>query len=215
MEKIKIKDSFIILLSVLFFLDAKGVLFLFLLAAAAHEAGHYLALRICGGKLIRFDLSAAGGLMRYRAAYHVWQRFFIAACGPVVNFICAAVAARGQAYAFAGANVLLGTFNLLPVLPLDGWTMLNCALSPLGDLGERLSRVISALTAIALTVAGCLLFANGWGAAVFGMGSVLLIQQKNLQKIQKRDKIKNIMIKLHSRNDRQCEQRGDTDVLSR
>ncbi|MGE4548691.1 MAG: M50 family metallopeptidase [Intestinibacillus sp.] len=215
MKKIKIKDSFLILLSVLFFLDEKGVLFLFLLAAAAHELGHFLALCLCGGRFLHLELNAAGALMRYRAADHPVQRLCIAAAGPAASFLCAALAARGQAYTFAGANVLLGAFNLLPVQPLDGWTALGCILAPLGATGERLQRAVSVLAAALLTAVGGLLFVRGWGAAVLGMGAALLLQQKDLQITPKRDKINNIVIKLHSGSSGQCEQRGDADVLSR
>lgn len=215
MSRIKIRDSFLILLSVLFFLDENGVLFLFLLAAAAHEAGHFVALYLCGGRFLYLELSAAGALLRYRAKGRTVQRLCIAAAGPAASFLCAALAAQGQAYAFAGANVLLGAFNLLPILPLDGWTVLGCILAPLGTLGERLQRAISVVAAVLLTAAGSWLIVHGRGAAVLGMGVVLLLQQKDLQITLKRDRIKNIGIKLHSGSGGQCEQRGDADVLSR
>ena len=185
-----VQDSFWLLLAALLLLDANGVLLLFLCAAAAHEAGHYLVLRLCGGRFLCLQLSAAGAVMRYRAADRPAKRLCIAAAGPAASFAAAALAAGAQAYAFAGANVLLGLFNLLPVAPLDGGTMLACALSPLGAAGGRLCRAVSVAAAVALAAAGAALAAAGYGVGVLGMGCLLLLQQKNLQKRAKGDTMK-------------------------
>ena len=215
MKKIKIKDSFIVLLSILFLLDEEGVLFLFLLAAVAHELGHYFALRLCGGTLLCLELGATGAVMRYRAAMHSVQRLCIAAAGPMASFVCAAVAGWKGHYLFAGANVLLGAFNLLPIFLLDGWTVLHCLLAPWADRGEKLRDGISSFCVIAILAVGGIFYCKGWGIGVFGMGVILLFEQKHLQKKQKRDKIENIVAKLHGKIIRQCDQRGDADVLFR
>lgn len=58
------------------------------------------------------------------------QELIVAAAGPAVNLMLAAVSSRVSAgLAFAGVNLALGMFNLLPVGELDGSRILRCALS--------------------------------------------------------------------------------------
>ena len=178
MSRIEVADSFVLALSLLFFADTGGVLFWFLLAAALHEAGHWLALRLAGGALVQLRLTAAGAVMRYRLGDFPLRRTAIALAGPCTSFLAAWGAAKAGAYAFAGANALLGAFNLLPIAPLDGGTAAACLLGRF----RGAARALSALCAAALFAAGLWLLVRGYGAALAAMGAFLLYAQKNLQK---------------------------------
>lgn len=185
MGRIHVCDSFVLLLSLLFLADDQHNLWLFLAAAGLHEGGHYFALRCVGGKLIDLRLSAAGAVMRYRLRDSVPRRVVIAFAGPLANGVTAVMAAHLGAYPFAGANVILGIFNLLPILPLDGGMILYWLLCSFGHAAEQIS--VSAV--ILLGLAGVACAYSGHGVMPLMMAGILLTQQKNLQKYIKRDTI--------------------------
>ena len=84
-----------------------------------------------------------------------------AAAGPAVNLLlAAALGLLGRwwepLYLLAGAQAVLGCFNLLPILPLDGGRMLWLALCWGTDpfLADRVAQAVS-LAAAGLLAAGC------------------------------------------------------------
>lgn len=174
---LQIGDSFILLLSFLFLADDEGILRLFLMAAVLHELGHYAVLRVCGGELLRLELSAGGAVMRFRCASGGGRRFVIAAAGPCMGLAVGYLAAQMGAYSFAGANISLSLFNLMPIVPLDGGTMMACALMPLGRAGERITCFISVAAAVVGCAAGAWCFTKSSGVLLLGVGIMLLTGQ--------------------------------------
>lgn len=175
-SKLEIRDSFILLLSFLFLADDEGMLCPLLLAASLHEFGHYIMMRICGGQLVKVTLSAVGGEMRYRMADGRWKRCAVAASGPALNLLLAYWASSQHIYLFAGANLLLGLFNLLPVRPLDGGTIVQLCFAH--GRGIRFAQGISLLCAAVLMLFGVWFYRNGGGIWLFVIASFLLISQK-------------------------------------
>lgn len=118
----------------LLYFDASGFLRLGLCAAILHECGHIGV--YCGmcREFPAIEVTMTGFCMRTRGkALSRQQTFWLAAAGPAVNLVLAAVWAwklaqsmnlRGSA--FWAANVLTGAFNLLPIPPLDGAQMAEC-----------------------------------------------------------------------------------------
>ena len=89
------------------------------------------------------------------------QEWLATAAGPVSNLLLAVViAAFGRrwepAYLFAGAQAVLGVFNLLPIAPLDGsvllWILLAVASDPYA--ADRWRRRVGAAAALVLWI-GC------------------------------------------------------------
>lgn len=119
----------------LLWFDASGFLRLGLCAAFLHEWGHILAYLVLFHTFPVIEVTLTGFCMRTRGrSMTPWQNFWLAAAGPLVNFLLAVLwAVRLEQYAtikgsaFLAANVLTGAFNLLPIPPLDGAQM-GCAL---------------------------------------------------------------------------------------
>ena len=119
------------LLYLLLYYDGSGFLRVGLLAAALHEWGHILAYLLLFRRWPVIEVTAAGFCMRTGgAALTPGRRFTLAAAGPGINALLAAVwylrtLDRLTVWdaAFLAANVLTGGFNLLPIPPLDGAQM--------------------------------------------------------------------------------------------
>jgi len=100
-------------------------------ALAVHEAAHVLAANYLGGKvshvrpfLLGFS-AKINGLEKLRA----WERYVIYFAGAAANFIVAAWAFTVHHLSYVGVDwlnqlalysLVLGIFNLIPALPLDG-----------------------------------------------------------------------------------------------
>lgn len=132
-------------------------------AAAVHELGHLLALRFFRVPVTRFRLCIFGAeLQADRGRLSYGQDLAVLLAGPGINLLCGwalswAARGRGWMYLAAGAHLLLGLFNLLPVRTLDGGQALRLLIQwhrgP--DAGGRLCAVVNALCAAG--IAACLI----------------------------------------------------------
>ena len=87
-------------------------------------------------------------------------------------------------YFFAGAHVLLGVYNLLPILPLDGgralWLLIAWRWGP--DAGDRACAVLGLTAALAVTVLGAY-WTLAYGGALFLLAALgLLLPQLRVAK---------------------------------
>lgn len=131
-------------------LSSPEVLGAVLLAALCHELGHYAALRRRGGWVRAVRISALGAEMQVAGRMSYGGELLAAAAGPAVNLVlAAALGLLGRwgepLYLLAGAQAVLGCFNLLPILPLDGGRMLWLALCWGTDpfLADRVTQAVS------------------------------------------------------------------------
>lgn len=135
-------------------------LLLVLAAAALHEMGHLLALRLCGAPVRGMRISALGAVMDVgweRLGYG--QELLAVLAGPLANLLWALLLllpARETPWLYAaiGAHLVLGAFNLLPIRPLDGGQALELLASWRLDpeRGERIARLSGVICAGALSV---------------------------------------------------------------
>ena len=82
-------------------------------AAAWHEFGHLLALRLCGGEARRLRVGMLGAVIEVRGAMGYGQELASALAGPLANLLAAAVLGRMGCTTAAGANIIIadGTEN--------------------------------------------------------------------------------------------------------
>jgi stage IV sporulation protein FB len=152
--KVTVGASFAALLAALLLFDAEGVLAAVMLAAALHEGGHFAALRAFGAPVRSFGVDIFGADIRLepweRLTYG--QEIAAAAAGPAANLAIALLSSWAGAYFFAGVNLALGLFNLLPLRPLDGGRIAYLSLSALCDpvMADRAAHVCTAVCGAAL-----------------------------------------------------------------
>lgn len=149
-----------------------------LLAALVHEGGHLVTLRLFGagrGKLLidgaGLNWQRRGKLLSYGA------ELAAILAGPAANIISALILARIAAvsgwhggFFLAGTQLVLGGFNLLPIVPLDGAQALETFLSWLIEpvTAFRITAAVSLLTL------GMLLASAVWLLAMTSSGFLLM-----------------------------------------
>lgn len=170
---IEISGSALLVAAVLFYLDRDGVIFWLLLACMLHELGHWWAIYLLGGKVQGARLSCVGAELRLSPAHPFSPvRFALAAlAGPTVNLLLAAGSSflarcgvGSRLYLFAGINLGLACFNLLPAGRLDGGRVLTGLLGGMGreDLAEKVVWWCSVLvTFLFFFAGGVLLWESG------------------------------------------------------
>ena len=149
--RVTVSPGFLFLTALLFYLDTTGIVFKSLLACVMHELGHYGLLLLLGNGVRVFRLTVFGAGIVPEKPMNYLQELAVAAAGPGVNLVLAGVSAKlTGGDAFAGVNLALAVFNLVPVGDLDGGRMLRCLLSQFGS--EDLSVVISECLDFCFTV---------------------------------------------------------------
>ena len=150
--RIRVSPGAPALLAVFVWLSSPEVLGAVLLAALCHELGHYAALRRRGGWVRAVRISALGAEMQVAGRMSYGGELLAAALGLPGRW-------WEPLYLLAGAQAVLGCFNLLPILPLDGGRMLWLALCWGTDpfLADRVAQAVSLAAAGLLTAAGAAL----------------------------------------------------------
>ncbi|HWS43942.1 MAG TPA: site-2 protease family protein [Pseudoflavonifractor sp.] len=166
-KRVEVTGGFLLMTAALYYLDDQGLLLWAGLAAALHELGHLAAIYGLGGRVARLRLSAAGAEMVLSASRTLGPgaQFLAALSGPVTNLAFASLSAGlgtylgEEAYLFAGLNLGLAAFNLLPMEQLDGGRLVYqlVALFSSPHTAARAVRAVSILTAAALLLGGAAL----------------------------------------------------------
>ncbi len=171
---IRVHISLLIFLAIVLFTGG-GVYGLVLMIAVfasviLHELGHALVARSRGMKIVDISLYPFGGMARMATAPRTTRdEILMAAAGPAVSLLLAA--AFGVPAFFTGnytlgllarINLLLGAFNLLPALPMDGGRIFRAFLAR--KLGFYRATTIAARVArwLALGLAIFGVFYSGW-----------------------------------------------------
>lgn len=128
-KRIKVDYGFIFLLCLLYLFDRQGLFGLTLLSAGVHECGHILVILLAGNRIAQIRLTLLGVCIELEASNRISYKTegLIAAGGPVFGILCAILFAKNFPV-FAGLNLCLSVFNLLPVAPLDGGRIMRSVL---------------------------------------------------------------------------------------
>ena len=160
--RVEVTGGFLLLAAWLNYLDGQGVVPLALLSCALHELGHLLVLRLLGVRVRRLSITAVGAELETDRSLSYSGEILAALAGPLVNLALALVFSRASwGWVFAGLNLVLCCFNLLPVGRLDGGRVLRCVLAWLlgpeaaWRAGWWLDRLLAgALAALGLALVG-------------------------------------------------------------
>lgn len=145
-------------------------------AALLHELAHYAVLRLCGVRAARFTLTGLGASLYvpelHRLSYGA--ELLSAAAGPLMNlllWVLLSLTGREELTLFAGAQMVLGVLNLLPVRPMDGGRILWLATAYLTEpyTADRVAAAVG-LAASSALLALCL-----WLVLTTGSGLFLLL----------------------------------------
>lgn len=135
---IEVTGGFLLLLAWLNYLDQNFFIPMALLACAAHELGHIAVLLMLGRDIKAIRLTAIGAELVVSQAPGYWQEGISALAGPGINLLLALLCCSfTRGLTFAGLNLALALFNLLPIGRLDGGRALHCTLALLA--GPRLA----------------------------------------------------------------------------
>ena len=158
--KIIVSPTVPLLLALFMLLSSPLLLGALLLAALTHELGHCAMLRWLRARVTAVRITALGAEMRIEGRLSYGGEVLAAAAGPAVNLLLAPLLAYGgrlweMLYLFAGTQLVLGLFNLLPILPLDGgsmlWNLLAWVTEPY--TADRVMTAVGFGTAAVLTLA--------------------------------------------------------------
>ncbi len=155
--RIRTRVSLFALPSALIMLWLEGVeaFLVLVISALLHEAGHLIALKSRGYLVRRIDILPMGAVIVCPEGIPDRDETIIAISGPLTSIVCAIISffwyySVGSAVALyaVAINLVLGTFNLLPIKKLDGGKALYCFVSEKNDKKETAERFCSAVSAI-------------------------------------------------------------------
>ena len=124
--QITVKPNTYIFVAVLLLLVPFPWLVAWSLAIVVHELCHWLAVRLCGGRIKRLCVGVAGADMQ-SSGLSERKYLFSVLCGPIGGFLPILFGAWIPRIALC--SWLLSVYNLMPVLPLDGGRALQIFLN--------------------------------------------------------------------------------------
>ena len=173
-------------LQLLLLTDTPILLAALLPAALLHELAHYAVLRLCGVRAARFTLTGLGASLYvpelHRLSYGA--ELLSAAAGPLMNlllWVLLSLTGREELTLFAGAQMVLGVLNLLPVRPMDGGRILWLATAYLTEpyTADRVAAAVG-LAASSALLALCLWLVLTTGSGLFLLLGALWLAYRSL-----------------------------------
>ncbi len=141
--ELDIKPIALLVFALIYFFDESGFVALALPAAAFHELGHFLAMKMGGMRLRSLRLGLFGVEMDYWGNLSGGWGAAALAAGPLAGLIYFALCMMFP-YEYCRLSgemsLALTCFNLIPVLPLDGGRLAQLAF---GEAFCKISQVIS------------------------------------------------------------------------
>lgn len=151
-----------------------------------HELGHVVAARGYGWKILEIQLLPFGGVAKVddEGNVPIIEELVVAISGPLQNAWMIIVAIAFQHWGwwdsswssyFIEANIIIGLFNLLPILPLDGGKIMRALLSYILPyyVTIRYSHWISLILSVAMILSAFLVPADGVQLNILMIGAFL------------------------------------------
>lgn len=165
--KIKISFLFFAMLTMAFVADEEKLVIIILLCSALHEMGHICALFLFGSHPDEINFGIFGvRIQQNKYILSELRQAVVVLCGPLVNmvlfvlFLLANLIFESKILLITSAvNLVIGAFNLLPVLPLDGGRILLAVLNFFASekTALKIMRVICVTVLLALIFSGIFL----------------------------------------------------------
>lgn len=185
-DALRVKPSGLLLAAAFLLLSRSWLLPASLFTAACHELAHWLTLRALHAPPRTLILSASGASMYVPslARLSYGGELLAVAAGPGCNLLLwALLSLTGwpPLAPFAGAHLILGALNLLPVRPMDGgrllWLLTALCTEPY--TADRVAYAVGAVASAALLVL-CLYLTLTTGAGLFLLPGVLWLAVKGV-----------------------------------
>jgi len=168
--EIYISFLFCAVLCFMLVVDRTGLIIPTLFAVFIHEAGHLLAMYAadCQPRTVRLIPTSVQIIRGFSPKKH--GEIAITICGPAANIVLFGslfanylIFGSQQSLKFAILNLVIATFNLLPVHGLDGGTLLTVVISKFTDIykAESIVKIITVVFALAIFLLGVYLWASG------------------------------------------------------
>ena len=170
--KVEATVGFVLLVAWLNYLDRDLLVPMALAACCVHELGHIAVIQAMGGEIGEIRLTAVGAELVLARPLGYWQEGLSALAGPGINLLLALFVCNFKGYlTFAGLNLALAFFNLLPAGCLDGGRVLRCALALLAgpEPADRVGGQLDCLCGAGVLAAGL------WLAVFRGNITLLLV----------------------------------------
>ena len=169
--KLKINILIAVIICAAFVLDSSAYVAMLLACAAAHELGHYAAIRAFGGRIEQISVLASGldiradrRLLSYKhdaVIYLAGAAFNLAAAAAAYVYMSRAGESE-ELTVFLLTNTAYAVMNLLPIKTLDGGKALKRVLEAAVGLDKayKVSECASLAALIALTAAAAYLLVS-------------------------------------------------------
>lgn len=196
---IEVRHSFLILLGIVLFsgllnghpLLSLSLLLITFLSVLAHELGHALVARKLGVQIVGIDLHLFGGAAKMLGLPRgPKDEITISAAGPIVSLALALIGALLHAltgfwgfYYLMWTNLLLGLFNLVPALPMDGGRIFRAALAPKMGFAAATELAVKVTRGVAIALGLFGLFFNFWLAGLAVMLWIMASQELMVSRV--------------------------------
>lgn len=190
--KIRVSIGFAGLICLMLYIDKSGLILPVIFAVILHEFGHLLALLLlkCKPKRVELKVGAVGifgdFLLKPKG------EFIMFLSGSSVNIFCFSVLyiiycfiENLQILNYSLVMLVVGVMNLLPVIGLDGGSLMKIFLSSFLKIStaKNITLAFSIVTSIAITVLGISIFLNTkTNPSLVLLGIYLLLQILILKK---------------------------------
>ena len=160
LPEIQVDPGFCLLLAGLLLLVPLPWILAAMAAAGFHELCHIFVILLLNGSFHSLSLGSSGARIR-TGRLDTQKEFLSAAAGPAGSFLLGFLFLHTLPK-LALCALCQGSFNLLPLYPLDGGRMLSCLLRMLWgrQKGDRLRRIIQRAVL-------CLILTVGFGLSIY------------------------------------------------